>query len=346
MKKDTYIIAEIGQNHNGSIELGKTLIDLASAPIFDKFGNRELKKVNAIKLTKRDLTEELSAAEYNRPYTSPHAYADTYGRHRELLELSYEEHAELIRYAKTKGVDAIETLCSPKALQLLKIVDVDKLKVASRDLTNIPLLEALAETKIPVILSTGMSGVKELDNALEVFLKSHNNISILHCISQYPAEYSNLNLNAIVELKKRYSEFTIGFSDHSIGIMAPIAAVTLGAEIVEKHVTLNRAMKGSDHAGSLELEGLWRMTRDIRNLEESFGDGDLGINSSVEKNITKLRRSLASSITIPKGTVITENMLTMLSPGDGFRWEDKENFVGKKAKIEILANTILESSYV
>lgn len=341
--KKTYIIAEIGQNHNGSVEIGKNLIDLAGMPVFDKLTNTELPKVDAIKLTKRDLSEELSLSEYERPYNTPHAFADTYGKHREALELSYEEHVELINYAKSKGLEVVETLCSPKTVKLVSMAPIDRLKVASRDLTNIPLLEAMAETKIPVILSTGMSGPEEIRNAVEIFAKYHSDISILHCISQYPAKYENLNLNAISTLKKEYGDkYTIGYSDHSMGIMIPVAAVAMGAEIIEKHITLSHVMKGSDHAGSLEMEGLWRMTRDIRNLDNSFGDGVVHLNDEVKPTLRKLRRSLAVNCDVEIGETITEEMLTMLSPGDGLRWEERNRVVGKKVTTSLKARQLLK----
>jgi sialic acid synthase SpsE len=341
MKNETYIIGEIGQNHNGDIDLARTLIDMSAAPIYDNYFNRKLPGINAVKLTKRDLSEELTSEAAAKPYDTPNSFGATYGEHREALELSYEEHAELARYAKSKGLDVVETLCSPKCVKLVEMCEIDRLKVASRDLTNIPLLEAISETKIPIILSTGMSGVEEIDAAIEIIGKHHENISILHCLSQYPADYSNLNLNAIASFKSRYPKFDIGYSDHSIGVMVPAMAVALGATIVEKHITISRSMKGSDHAGSIEMDGLWRMTRDIRNAELSMGDSDIPIHESVKPFLTKLRRSLAVNKDIKKGGVITKDCLTMLSPGDGLRWEDKDQIIGKVAKVDIAGNTLI-----
>src|SRR5690606_16480283 len=137
------------------------------------------------------------------------------------------------------------------ALKMLKIFIPDKLKVASRDLTNLPLLSALAETRIPIILSTGMSGKEELDKALELITRYHSSISILHCVSQYPTHPTNVNLKTISFLKKYYPQYPIGYSDHTIGISAPVAAVAMGAEIIEKHITIDRRLKGTDQAGSL-----------------------------------------------------------------------------------------------
>ena len=161
----TYVIGEIGQNHNGSVDIAKLLVDVVSRPVYDKLFNNELPIMDAVKLTKRDLTQELSQSQMDRPYDTPNSFGKTYGEHREVLELNDEEHFEVYKYAKEKGLDFVETLCAVGCLSMLKLFTPDKLKVASRDLTNLPLLAALAETKVPMIVSTGMAGKKELDDA-------------------------------------------------------------------------------------------------------------------------------------------------------------------------------------
>lgn len=196
-QESVYIIGEIGQNHNGSVDIAKLIIDLACRSIEEDTFDLKLSPMDAIKLTKRDLSQELSKSQMDAPYNSPHAFAETYGAHRAYLELSDDAHFEIYKYTKSKGVDFIETLCAIGCLSLLKLFTPDYLKVASRDLTNLPLLEALAETKIPIILSTGMAGKKELDDALDVITKFHDNISILHCVSQYPTHPDNVNLRTI-----------------------------------------------------------------------------------------------------------------------------------------------------
>lgn len=235
----------------------------------------------------------------------------------------------------------METLCAIGCLSLLKLFTPDFLKVASRDLTNLPLLERLAETKIPIILSTGMAGKKELDDALEVITRYHSNISILHCVSQYPTEPDNLNLKTITYLKKHYGQYKIGFSDHTIGIAAPIVAVGMGAEIIEKHVTIDRRMKGTDQAGSLGPDGVNRMIRDIRMAERWMGTEDLYIDKSVAGAKVKLERSIASKRDIKAGDVITMDDLHMLSPGDGYKWCDVDKVVGKIAINDIPRNEII-----
>ncbi|MGO3182951.1 MAG: N-acetylneuraminate synthase family protein [Aequorivita sp.] len=340
--KQTYVIGEIGQNHNGSVELAKNIIDASITTIMSHNLGYNPIPVNAVKFTKRDLTEELTASEMASPYNSPNSFGKTYGEHRAFLELSDEEHFELYKYAKSKGLDFIETLCSSGCLSLLKLFTPDKLKVASRDLTNLPLLAAMAETKIPIILSTGMGGVEELDQALETINGYHDNITILHCLSQYPAEFEHINLNSIPFLKKRYPQYTIGYSDHSIGIMVPVVAAAMGAEVIEKHITLDRTLKGTDQQGSLAPEGIFRMMRDIRNVEKAIGTEAMFINPVVTEAKGKLERSIAANKSIAKDSIIKEEDLHLLSPGTGFRWSERSQVIGKKAKTAILKNELIE----
>lgn len=342
----TYIIGEIGQNHNGSVDIAKLIIELICRPVKEETFGLNLAPMDAVKMTRRDLKEELTVSQMKRPYNTPNSFGATYGEHRAFLELDDEAHFEVYKYAKMQGLDFIETLCAKGCLSLLKLFTPDKLKVASRDLTNLPLLEAMAETKIPIILSTGMAGKKELDNALEVITKYHSDISILHCVSQYPTAPDNLNLKTISYLKKHYGQYKIGFSDHTIGISAPIAALGLGAEIIEKHITIDRRMKGTDQAGSLGPDGVYRMIRDIRITEKSMGKEDLYIEEGVLSAKNKLERSIASNRTILKGEVITEHDIHLLSPGDGYKWVDRDQIVGHIATQDIPADEIIYSQYI
>jgi len=338
----TYIIAEIGQNHNGDVNIAKKLIDQLDRYPYDEISGNRFNKVNAIKLTKRDLTEELSKEGMDKPYTGPNSFGPTYGEHREFLELTYEEHAELGKYIKSRGFEFIETLCSVKCLKLLDMVDVDKIKVASRDLTNIPLIKALAQRKEPVILSTGMADENDLNQALGIFKDNNKtNISILHCLSQYPAEYNNLNLNTIKYLQDKYSEYIIGYSDHSLGSHIPVAATAMGSKIIEKHVTLDNKMKGTDHPGSANIETFIKMVHDIRALELSLGEYKIEQNKSVQGAKIKLERSLAVNKNLPAGHILTENDIHMISPGDGYKWGDRHKFIGTTLNKDIIANTLL-----
>lgn len=339
--RHTYIIGEIGQNHNGSVDIAKLIVDLVCRPIKEDVFGLDLDPIDAVKLTKRDLTEELSVSQMNRIYDSPHSFGRTYGEHRAALELSDDDHYEVYKYAKSKGLDFVETLCARGCLSLLKLFTPDYLKVASRDLTNLLLLESLAETKIPLILSTGMAGKKELDDALEVITRYHSDISILHCVSQYPTEPDNLNLRTITYLKEHYGQYKIGFSDHTIGISAPPIAVGMGAEIIEKHITIDRHMKGTDQNGSLGPDGVYRMVRDIRMCEHWLGTEDLYIEKSVDSSRKKLERSIASLHDMKVGDVIRQEDLHMLSPGDGFKWTQLDEVVGRKLVNDIPANEII-----
>ena len=339
--RHTYIIGEIGQNHNGSVDIAKLIVDLVCRPIKEDVFGLDLDPIDAVKLTKRDLSEELSVSQMNRIYDSPHSFGRTYGEHRAALELSDDDHHEVYKYAKSKGLDFVETLCARGCLSLLKLFTPDYLKVASRDLTNLLLLESLAETKIPIILSTGMAGKKELDDALEVITRYHSNISILHCVSQYPTEPDNLKLRTITYLKEHYGQYKIGFSDHTIGISAPPIAVGMGAEIIEKHITIDRHMKGTDQNGSLGPDGVYRMVRDIRMCEHWLGSKDLYIEKSVDSSRKKLERSIASLHDMKAGDVIRLEDLHMLSPGDGFKWTQLGEVIGRQLVNDIPANEIV-----
>ncbi len=344
--ESTYIIGEIGQNHNGSVDIAKLLTELVARPIKEDDFGIDLQPINAVKLTKRDLSEELSSSQMNRPYDNPNSFGKTYGAHRQFLELSDEAHFEVYKYAKSLGLDFVETLCAKGCLSMLRLFTPDRLKVASRDLTNLPLLEALAETRIPIILSTGMAGKKELDEALAVITKYHNDIAILHCVSQYPTEPDNLNLLTIRYLQKHYGQYTIGFSDHTIGIAAPIVAVGMGAKIIEKHITIDRGMKGTDQKGSLGPDGVRRMVRDIRLAEHWMGTEDLYIDRSVAASKVKLERSIASNKDLEVGHIITEDDIHMLSPGDGFKWAERTQLIGKTLKTAVPKNEIIYPKYL
>lgn len=339
--KGVYVIGEIGQNHNGSVDLAKLITEIAARPIQENLFNLSLRPMDAVKMTKRDLKEELSQSQMDRPYTSAHSFGATYGEHRAFLELEDEAHFEVYKHAKSLGLDFVETLCAVGCLSMLKLFTPDRLKVASRDLTNLPLLQALAETKIPIILSTGMAGQKELDDALAVIVKSHENISILHCVSEYPTRPANVNLNTIKFLQKNYSKYMIGYSDHTIGIATPVAAVAMGAQIIEKHITLDRNMKGTDQAGSLGIDGMNRMMRDIRMLEMQFGVEDIFISDGVAAAKEKLERSIATKRSMKAGELISENDLHMLSPGDGFKWADLDKVIGHVLQQDIPADEII-----
>ena len=340
--KHTYLIGEIGQNHNGSVDIAKLIADGAAREVEEALFGIHLKGMDAVKLTKRDLKYELSDSQMKRPYNGRNAFGKTYGEHRAFLELSDEEHHEVYLYAKSLGLDFVETLCAPSCLSILNHFTPDFLKVASRDLTNLPLLEALAETKLPIIISTGMAGEKELDEAQAIISKQHERINILHCVSEYPTRPHNVNLATIPFLIKKYPQYSIGYSDHTIGISVPVA-VAMGARRIEKHITLDRRMRGTDQAGSL-VDGLNRMVRDIRLLEMEVGEEKIYIAEGVQAAKQKLERSIATNKVIEKGAIISESDLHLLSPGDGYKWNERQSVVGKKATKKIASNEVIYSN--
>ena len=334
----TYIIGEVGQNHNGSIDIAKKIIKSAARPVNEPLFNLKLEPINAIKFTKRDLNYEMSSTLMNKPYLNKNSFGKTYKEHRNFLELSFEEHLELYKYSKSFNLDFIETLCSISCLKILDFFKPDFIKIASRDLTNLPLIEEIAKTNIPMIISTGMASKNELDDALEKINKYHYDVSILHCVSEYPTHPKNVNLKTINFLIKNYKNNVIGYSDHTIGISVPISAVAMGASIIEKHITLDRNMKGTDHIGSLGPEGLQRMVRDLRLLEMSLGKEEIFINKSAINAKVKLARSISSNKKLNVGHVISENDFHLLSPGDGIQWKDRKILIGKKLKKSINKN--------
>ena len=342
----TYIIGEIGQNHNGSLGIAKAIIDLVGLEVKDEAFGVVLPGMNAVKLTKRDLSQELTESAMTAQYDSPHSFGRTYGEHRKALELNDQEHFELFQYAKSKGLDFVETLCAPGCTSLLKLFTPNYLKVASRDLTNEPLLEVLGETKIPIIVSTGMAGEFELQRALEVLNRHHEDISILHCVSEYPTRPENVNLNTIKWLQKKYPNHAIGYSDHTIGISTPVAAVAMGAQIIEKHITLDRRLKGTDQAGSLGPDGLRRMVRDIRILEQSLGKEGIFLEDAVKKAKEKLERSLAVKRDMSRGEVITLGDLQMLSPGTGLTWNERSEVVGKTLTQDVGKDELIQKNFL
>lgn len=318
-----FVIAEIGQNHNGSLDLAKQLIDAA-----------EMCGVDAVKSCKRDLACELTKEAWDRPYIGPQSFGPTYGEHREVLELSPEQHQELNDYCTSKGMIYFVSACDVPSVDVMEKIGVPLYKVASRDLTNVPLLQRMAETGKPVILSVGMADEDDIADALACIRAQHNNVLITHCTSEYPTPYEDVNLRAMHTIREKYDVLT-GLSDHTIGIMTTTASVGMGACVVEKHLTLARYMKGTDHACSLEPDGMRRVVRDIRNLEIALGHGKIAPPEGVKQAEAKLRRSVTSNEPIAKGTVLDDSMLSLKSPGTGLKWRERGAIVGKKALRDI-----------
>lgn len=338
----TYIIAEIGQNHSGSMEMARGLIDMAADPRPYDMKDAPEYPCDAVKFTKRDLEYECTASMMGSAYNGPHSFGPTYGEHRAALEFSDAQHHELYEHAKDLGLGFVETICHPNCLSLLDLFQPDRIKIASRDLTNLPLLEAVAATGIPLILSTGMVSLCEIDDALRAV--GHASVTLLHCVSAYPARFEDLNLHRIAGLSAYRGP--AGYSDHSQGIVAPIAAVALGATVIEKHITLSRTMRGTDQAGSLERDGLWRMNRDIRNIESALGSPTIHEHPAASEAKAKLERSIATNAGLPAGTVVTESDITLLSPGGGVLWRDRGSVVGKALTRDLMRHELIGKDVV
>src|SRR5690606_9130322 len=259
---DSYVIAEIGHNHQGDLEKCKQLFKAAA-----ECG------AQAVKLQKRDNRALFTREMYDSPYNSENAYAESYGLHREALEFGRDEYLELKRYAKELGVTFFSTAFDHKSADFLAELDMPAYKIASGDLTNIPLIKYVAEIGKPVVLSTGGGTMEDAQRAYEAIMPINPNVCIMQCTSGYPPEWSELNLRVIETFRQSFPDIVIGFSAHDNGIAMPLVAYMLGARMIEKHFTLNRAWKGTDQAFSLEPAGLRKMIRDLERTQIALGHG-------------------------------------------------------------------------
>lgn len=328
------VVAELGQNHNGSLTLAEQLVDAAAWAGAD-----------AIKVVKRDLASELSQAASSRRYDSRHAFGSTYGEHRRALELTAESHVALAARARRNGLLYLATACDLPSAALVDRLGVDAFKIASRDLTNLPLLRDVAVRCKPVILSTGMANLDEIDAAVTVMRRVDCPFALLQCTSLYPAPIDEVHLRSIDTLAARY-RVIVGFSDHTTGILLPPVAVARGALIVEKHLTLDRNLKGTDHACSLEPDEFRQLVRNIRDVESALGRSDKPVASGVAIVRAKLGRSLVTRVPLTAGTRIEEPMLTLKCPGDGLSWLDRGRVLGRRLKRDLAADEMLTADDV
>jgi N-acetylneuraminate synthase len=269
-----YVIAEIGINHNGDVDLAKRLISVAVGAGCD-----------AVKFQKRTIDVVYSAEELGRPRESP--FGTTNGDLKYGLEFDYYDYQEIDAFCRASKIPWFASCWDEKSVDFIERFDVPCYKIASASLTDDNLLRHTRATGKPIILSTGMSTIEEIDHAVDVLGKE--DLVLLHACSTYPAYYEELNLRAIPSMQQRYG-IPIGYSGHETGLPSTIAAVVLGAAVVERHVTLDRAMWGSDHAASLEPNGITRVLRDIRMVEKSMGDGVKRVFEREQPIIKKLRR--------------------------------------------------------
>ncbi len=326
----TYMIAEIGNNHNGDIELAKQLILKA-------------KEVGcqAVKFQKRTLNQVFTRMALDAPYTSPTSLGATYGEHRARLELTRDDFIDLRALAKKLDLVFFATPFDHTSVRFLEDVGVDAYKIASFDVTNLPLLDDVARRNKPIILSTGMSTMEEVDEAVETILKHNTRLVILHCVSIYPTPDEKLDLAVIRAMKQRYRPLPIGYSGHEIDYLPTLVAVSLGADVIERHFTLDKNMKGPDHKLSLNPDEMAACIRDIRRHEQMLGDAVKEVDAEEYKARSKHSKSLVAAVTIPSGTKITSDMLTIKSPGSGLKPNLVHKIVGKVAKADIAGDTLL-----
>lgn len=325
-----FIIAEAGVNHNGKVKLAKKLIDAAK-----KAG------VDAVKFqvfrSNRVVVKTAEKATYQKRTTSKESQYEMLKK----LELTEDEFTKLAAYAQRKNIIFLASAFDKRSVDLLEGLKVPAFKIPSGEITNFPLLRHIARKVKPIILSTGMSTLGEIAGALEVIRgEGADEVVLLHCVSDYPAKVEEMNLRAMNTLRRSF-EFPVGLSDHTLGVTIPIAAVALGAAVIEKHFTLDKKLPGPDHKASLEPNELKEMINCIRNVEKALGNGIKRPTKNEEKIKKAVRKSIVARTKIPKGTVITKEMLDFKRPGIGIEPKYLEKVVGKRVKRDIEADELI-----
>ncbi len=316
--KHVLIIAEAGVNHNGSLDIAKQLIDKAVEAGVDIIKFQTFKSEKLVSKTARQ-------AEYQQRNIGKKDEGQL--AMLKKLELSQTDHEELMAYCKKKGIRFFSTAFDMDSIGYLHSLGLGLWKIPSGEVTNYPYLRKIAQYHEPVILSTGMCELSDIEATVNVLLEfglNKEQITILHCNTEYPTPYEDVNLKAMVEIRVRFG-VNVGYSDHTKGIEVPIAAVALGATVIEKHFTLDKNMEGPDHKASLEPDELKAMVNAIRNIERSLGSGHKSISGSEKKNIEIARKSIVAACPIKKGEMFTEDNLTVKRPGNGIspmRWNE------------------------
>lgn len=318
MSNHVLIIAEAGVNHNGSLELAKQLIDKAVESGVDiiKFQTFKSEKL---------VSKKARQAEYQQRNIGKKDEGQL--AMLKKLELSQSDHEELISYCNEKGIRFFSTAFDIDSIEYLHSLNMGLWKIPSGEITNYPYLRKIAQYKEPIILSTGMCELNDVEVALNVLLEfgvKKEQITILHCNTEYPTPFEDVNLKAMLEIGEKFG-VQIGYSDHTKGIEVPIAAVALGATVIEKHFTLDKNMEGPDHKASIEPEELKVMVCAIRNIEQALGTGHKTVSESERKNIEIARKSIVAACPIKAGELLTEENLTVKRPGNGInpmRWKE------------------------
>jgi N-acetylneuraminate synthase/sialic acid synthase len=327
---DCYVIAEIGHNHQGSLEQAKRMFTAAA-----ECG------VNAVKLQKRDNRTLFTRDYFNRPYDNEASFGATYGEHREALEFGRDEYLELQEHARSLGVAFFATAFDFASADFLAELNMPAYKMASGDLQNTPLLRYVGEIGKPVIFSTGGGTLDDVRRAYEALAEVNDQIVVLQCTAGYPAEWDELDLRVIQTFREVFPQAISGFSSHDNGIAMPVAAYVLGARVVEKHFTLNRALKGTDHAFSLEPPGLRKLVRDLRRTRLAVGDGTKTMHPSEAAPIVKMSKKLVAARSLPSGHVLTREDIALKSPGDGLPPYELDRIVGRVLRHPVDEETAL-----
>jgi N-acetylneuraminate synthase/sialic acid synthase len=313
-----YVIAEIGHNHQGSLDKAREL-----------FREAKLAGAHAVKLQKRDNRGLYTRAAYNKPYDNENSFGSTYGEHREFLEFGLREYRALQAYAAELGVDFFSTAFDLASADFLHALNVPAYKIASGDLKSVPLLRHVASFGKPLVVSTGGALLDDVRRAYDTIMPINQQLAILQCTAGYPAAFEELDLGVISTFRERFPDAVIGFSSHDNGIAMPVAAYMLGARIVEKHFTLNRTSKGTDHAFSLEPVGLRKMVRDLERTHKALGNGVKKIYDSERAPIMKMGKSLVVARDLPSGHILGPDDIVMKSPGGGIPPYELDNVLGR-----------------
>lgn len=320
------IIAEAGVNHNGSIQIAKQLIDKAVE------ANVDIIKFQTFKSEKL-VSKAAKQAEYQQYNIGKKDECQL--AMLKKLELSVADHIELIEYCKGHNIRFFSTAFDMDSIEFLHSLNMGLWKIASGEITNYPFLKKIASFNEPIILSTGMCELSDIEAALNVLIGEgvkKENVTVLHCNTEYPTPFKDVNLKAMLEIGEKFG-VKIGYSDHTLGTEVPIAAVALGATVIEKHFTLDRNMEGPDHKASLEPDELKLMVSSIRNIEQALGSGHKEISDSERKNIEIARKSIVAAREINAGELLTEENMTVKRPGNGInpmRWNEVVGTVAKR----------------
>ena len=330
-----YVVAEIGNNHQGSLEQAKQLIDAAKDC-----------GVDAVKLQKRANRTLYTREFFEQPYENEFSFGRTYGEHREALEFGRDEYKELQKFCKEIGVTFFSTAFDFNSADFLAELDVPAFKLASGDIINTPLLKHVAKIGKPMVISTGGATPEDVQRAYDAIMPINHELCIMQCTAGYPPAFEELNLRVIETYRRSFPNTVIGFSSHDNGIAMALIAYMLGARMVEKHFTLNRAWKGSDQAFSLERGGMRRMVRDLQRARISLGDGIKRVYPSEMKPLEKMAKKIVAARDLPAGHVLTRDDLALKSPNDGLPPYELDNLFGKRLRVALKADATLAHNQV